>query len=199
MKVYFVRHGETYANASKCFAGHWDVDLTDKGKIQACDVAEKLKTHVFEKIYVSDLKRAKETAEAILVHHQDITPVVTPALREMNFGRWEHKSFSEIKKNEGALLKKWFADFQHFKVPEGESVLELYTRVVAAYEEMIAGADTESDTHFLVVAHGGVIQCLLSYLCFGDVSGYWRFRIDNCKVNYIEYAMGMPVVQGINQ
>ena len=199
MKIYLIRHGETHANANKRFAGHWDVDLTEKGKSQAQRVAEKLKACTFEKVSVSDLKRAKETAEAILVHHKSITPVFTSLLREMNFGRWEQKTFAEIKENEEPLLKQWFADFQHFMVPEGESVLSLYERVVAVYEEMIAGVDTESDTNYLIVAHGGVIQCLLSYFCYGDVSGYWRFRIDNCKVNCIEYSMGMPVVQAINQ
>jgi len=29
------------------------------------------------------------------------------------------------------------------------------------------------------VAHAGVIQALISYYLFGNLDGYWKFRIDN--------------------
>lgn len=198
MKVYLVRHGETHANAQKRFAGHWDINLTDKGIGQAHEAAEKLKDVSFLRVTSSDLQRARITAETILKYHEAALEI-NPDFREMNFGIWEEKTFAEIGEKDPVLLQKWFDDFKNFGVPEGESVQMLYDRVVAAYEKLVEGIDTDADVNVLIVAHGGVIQCLMSYFCFGDLSGYWKFRIDNCAVNCIEYAMGMPVVKAVNQ
>jgi broad specificity phosphatase PhoE len=186
MRVYLIRHGQTHANAQKRFAGHWDVALTEKGEAQAAAVAEKLKDVNFTKAVASDLQRARITAETILKHQPELPLAINPEFREMNFGSWEEKTFVEIAEAEPVLLKQWFDDYKAFEVPQGESVQALYNRVVAAYEAYIADGDKEA-------------QSLLSYLCYGDLSGYWRFKIDNCKINCIEYVMGMPIVRAINQ
>ena len=31
----------------------------------------------------------------------------------------------------------------------------------------------------LIIAHAGVIQALTSYYLFGNLDGYWKFKIDN--------------------
>ena len=198
MKVYLIRHGETFANAQKRFAGHWDVELTERGLAQAENVSLKLKDINFKKATCSDLQRARITAETIMKHH-DLALDVNPNFREMNFGTWEEKTFKEIGEKDPVLLQSWFDDFKNFEVPEGESVQILYGRVIKAYEALVEGMDFEGHDNVLIVAHGGVIQCLMSYFVFGDLSGYWTFRIDNCTVNCIEYAMGMPVVKAVNQ
>lgn len=198
MTIYLIRHGETTANVEKRFAGISDVELTEKGVGQAVLAGEKLKELAFDAIYSSTLKRAHETAK-IIAKHQTAEVVALDTLKEMNFGIWEDKKLSEIKSQDGALLNQWFVDFETFVVPEGESVKEMFERVTTAYKTIIEPYSLDSDTKIAIVAHGGVIQSLLSFLCFGDNTGYWKFRIDNCGVNKIEYVMGYPVIQGINQ
>lgn len=198
MTIYLIRHGETTANVAKRFAGSLDVELTEKGVSQAILTGEKLKEIQFDAVYCSDLKRAKDTA-VLLCKHQQVQPISLPAFREMNFGIWEGKMFSEIKATDDALLSQWFSDFEHFKVPEGESVKEMFERVTNAYKNIIKPYSLDSETKIAIIAHSGVIQTLLSYLCYGDSTGYWRFKIDNCGINKIQYSMGYPVVQGINQ
>jgi len=199
MRVYFIRHGETYANAEKRFAGHWDVDLNENGKQQAELIGVALKAIKFEGALVSDLNRAVETSKAIIQYHDYLEPIVSETMREMNFGEWEQANFKEIETTAPEALNTWFQDFENFKTPGGESVTEMYERVVNAYNSFIESYDKSADINLLVVAHGGVIQALLSYLCFNNSSGYWKFRIQNCTVNMIEYSMGLPVVNCINQ
>ena len=55
-KIYFIRHGESQANAQNVFIGHTDLDLTEKGHKQAQKTAEFLKDVSVDKIYSSDLK-----------------------------------------------------------------------------------------------------------------------------------------------
>ncbi|MBF4694032.1 alpha-ribazole phosphatase [Fusibacter ferrireducens] len=198
MNIYLIRHGETYANENSQFAGFWDVELNEKGKIQAEVVAEKLKDTVFDKIFVSDLQRAQNTCAAI-ARNRDVTPIVTENLREMNFGNWEGLKFEDIKARDPELLKQWFEDYKHFKVPGGESTAEMYERVTRFFKSVLSDYNTEEPVNLLFVAHGGVIQALLSYVCHGALEGYWQFRVENCGINRIEYVMGMPVIYAINK
>ena len=198
MKIYLIRHGETTANEEKRFAGVMDVALTQKGEMQAKQAGEKLKNIEFDAFFSSDLKRAIDSA-VIIGEHNAHKPTVIPELREMNFGIWEGKKMSEIKAHHGALLDQWFKDFDDFVVPEGESVKEMFERVTKAYKEIIEPYNMDDDVKIAIIAHGGVIQALLSYLCYGDNTGYWRFRVDNCGINTIEYVMGYPVIRGLNQ
>ncbi len=198
MNIYLIRHGETYANENSQFAGFWDVELNERGKIQAEIVAGKLKDIEFDKIFVSDLQRAKDTCDAI-ARNRTVTPIVSENLREMNFGNWEGLKFQEIKEKDPELLQQWFDDYKHFKVPNGESTAEMYHRVTQFFKSVVSDYNIEDDVNLLFVAHGGVIQSLLSYLCYDALEGYWRFHIENCGVNRIEYVMGMPVVKAINK
>lgn len=198
MEIYLIRHGETTANVEKRFAGVLDVSLTEKGIGQAILAGEKLKDVVFDAFYCSNLSRAHETAK-LIGKHQAVPPVTLHELQEMNFGIWEGMKMKEIQAESGELLNQWFVDFENFKVPEGESVKEMFERVTNAYKKIIEPFSLDSDTKIAIVAHGGVIQTLLSFLCFGDNTGYWKFRVENCGISRIEYVMGYPVIRGINQ
>lgn len=198
MEIYLIRHGETTANVEKRFAGALDVPLTEKGISQAILAGEKLKDIKFDGFYCSNLSRAYETAK-LIGKHQNQNPIPLKELQEMNFGIWEGKKMKEIQMENGDLLNQWFVDFDNFQVPEGESVKELFERVTNAYKKIIEPFSLDSDTKIAIVAHGGVIQSLLSYLCFGDNTGYWKFRIENCGINRLEYVMEYPVIRSINQ
>ena len=64
MELYLVRHGQSQANANHIMQGaKIDQPLTDKGRMQANETKEKLSGIQFDKIFVSPLKRASETAE----------------------------------------------------------------------------------------------------------------------------------------
>lgn len=91
--IYFVRHGQSVANADKMCAGCTDVELTELGRMQALEAGAELARSnvVIDKIVTSPLKRARETAEriadAIGIKHEDI--IVTELARERNFGKYE--------------------------------------------------------------------------------------------------------------
>ena len=63
MFVYVIRHGESETNLSKKWTGWLDVQLTEKGYEDAKKAAGYLKGISFDKIYTSDLMRAKQTAQ----------------------------------------------------------------------------------------------------------------------------------------
>lgn len=63
-KIYFIRHGESEANADNAWQGP-DGPLTQKGRAQVASVADRLKGVSFTALISSPFKRAKDTAEAI--------------------------------------------------------------------------------------------------------------------------------------
>ena len=62
VRIILVRHGESLANVAKFFAGHTNVDLSEKGYMQAeMTVDYVLSRYTVDKIYASDLLRAYNT------------------------------------------------------------------------------------------------------------------------------------------
>ncbi|XP_031383355.1 phosphoglycerate mutase-like protein 4 isoform X3 [Punica granatum] len=66
-EIVVVRHGETEWNSDSRIQGHLDVELNQAGKQQAAAVADRLSREgKINSVYSSDLKRAFETAQAIV-------------------------------------------------------------------------------------------------------------------------------------
>lgn len=66
MELYAIRHGQSAANAVQAHAGWAQVPLTELGREQAAKTGELLKGMEFDRVIVSDLLRAKETAQIAL-------------------------------------------------------------------------------------------------------------------------------------
>lgn len=64
MTIYFVRHGEGHHNAQGLYSAP-EFELTDKGKLEAKAVGERLKNLPIELLVVSTFKRTRQTAEII--------------------------------------------------------------------------------------------------------------------------------------
>ena len=90
MKVFVIRHGESETNRNGLWTGWLDVSLTEKGRAEAEQVGKLLSNINFDKIYASDLLRAKTTAEIALPACEYETLV---ELREVNVGSIAAKEF----------------------------------------------------------------------------------------------------------
>jgi len=191
MKVTLVRHGETIANTVKRYAGWTDTPLTEKGQRQASEVQNKIDIHEYHLFVTSDLSRAVDTLDMILggVNKEVLR---TDALREMCFGNWENLTLGEMKRSYPDEIKMWWDDYIEYKTPNGESLREMYVRVIDAYENIL---NNNKEKNILLVTHSGVMRAILSHIFCGDIDGYWKFKIENCAVIHLEYVDGFPVLQ----
>lgn len=80
LSLVFVRHGEVQQGVHADAMGP---PLTKRGEKQAERVATRLKDEAFDHIYVSSLRRASQTADAILDHHEQAPRTVTADLHEV--------------------------------------------------------------------------------------------------------------------
>ncbi len=92
-RVYFIRHGESTSNERNIFAGVLDVDLTSFGRLQArrAGVDLKKKGTKFDAVYVSHMRRARQTCEIALAESQalnspDIPVQIDHRISEKSFG-----------------------------------------------------------------------------------------------------------------
>ena len=150
---YFVRHGESEANAARRFAGRTDSPLTERGRQQAEAVAETLAKVHFDRIVSSPLARCRDTAVVIARRHQ--LPVdLEPDLVEIDVGEKTGTPFDEI-----AGLPEWRDD--GFVVwPRGETLDQVLSR---AHRVITRIAAESAGQRVLVVGHGGVTRILMSH------------------------------------
>lgn len=168
--ILLARHGESDWNRAKRWQGHADRPLTDLGRAQGHDLAERLAGTELDAVYSSDLQRARETAE-IVARSQGLDVDVVPALREVDVGSWSGLTRSEAEQQFPEAYRRWVGGGEGWD--DGETYGQLSERVVGAVYEI--AADHPGD-RVLVVAHGGSIRAVHAAALGVDVHTYRRIR-----------------------
>ena len=144
---YFVRHGETPTNAAGLITGSLDVDLTERGHEQAFAAARALAGEPITGIYASPLKRARDTAEPMVVSLR-VPLYIVEKLAERNWGAFEGQPRALRVRGE---------------TPPGAETPDAFAaRVLDGLAEI-------DDAVPLIVAHSGVFRVLCRTLHIVDV------------------------------
>ena len=189
-RIILIRHGQSEANKACIFAGHTDVQLTELGKAQAAAAASYLRQHEqIDAVYASDLSRAmstaRPTAEAFgLPLHPD------SALREVFAGDWEGVSFPELDRNPRFCAHRnlWRTDLQNALCTGGETVAEVYARVVEAVTRIAQRHDGET---VLVATHWTPVMamiCKAQGLDFSEIGSCTEPK--NASINILRFENG---------
>ena len=176
-EIIFIRHGETDFNRARLYFGHLDPDLNKTGveQLRKTKILFEKREKMPDVVFSSDLKRCSQSME-ILEIDEEIEKNLTEDLREINFGIFEGKTYEEIKSE---YPEKMINDWRNFKADKGESINEMMLRVAEKMDKII---NQHRNKKILVVAHAGVIQALTSYYLFGNLDGYWKFKINNGSI-----------------
>jgi alpha-ribazole phosphatase len=159
-RIAFIRHGITEANEDGRYIGTTDLPLSSAGAQELFDKLEKLDYPNPQKVYISPLKRCKQTASII---YPNCYTVELPELREMDFGKFENKKAEELM--DTPEYKQYIKGGLDNPPPGGESAREMVTRCYEAIKIIISDMMYEGLTSAAVVTHGGIIMNMLS--CFG--------------------------------
>ncbi len=166
--IYIVRHGQTEWNVKGLLQGHADSPLTQEGENQAKQIAQELRDVHFDKVFSSDLLRAKRTAE-IIVLEKKLAVKTTKALREMAFGKFEGKPYKDI----NDAFEKLFKQYEHLNqqekyklklAPDIETSEEAVSRFITFLRELAVGLPEKI---ILIVTHGSVIRHFLIHIGLG--------------------------------
>ena len=177
-KLILVRHGQTEMNVQKLYFGKLDPPLNDLGISQAYQTKEKLLDIDYDIIYSSPLERAKQTAKICNYLDKDIN--YNSKLEEINFGIFEGLTFKEISEKFPDEVKKMEENWKDYNYITGESPKEMFQRAISFLETL------DYSKNNLIVAHWGIINCIISYFVSGSLDTYWKFEIKNGAVVIFE-------------
>lgn len=157
-----VRHGASQpARADAPFPlvdGQGDPELAPEGVRQAGLVCARLAEEKIDAVYVTTLRRTRQTA-APLAAALGIEPRVEAGLREVHLGEWEGGAFRrKVAENVPEARRLW-AEERWDAIPGGETNESLAARVRDALDRIAAAHAGE---RVAIFTHGGVIAQALA-------------------------------------
>jgi probable phosphoglycerate mutase len=147
-----VRHADTDLNDSNKFRGDLDIDINDKGRQQAKEVAAFLKGRNFSGVYGSTRKRVKQTLDPILKERK-IKMRALKSLDSLDTGELAGQPKSE----ENLKELKWYRQHPQETIPGGEKVAGFRKRVDNKMLDLIHRGESGS-LPVLIGAHGSIVK-----------------------------------------
>ena len=180
MKLYFIRHGQSEANIGRMQAGQADSKLTEQGREDALNARKILKNIPFDKVYSSDLSRARITQE-IALSREDV--IITELIREIDVGnKLEGKTYEKCEEEFGEVYVLDRAQF-NFQPYGGENYQMLEKRVT----EFLQNVLDDGGECVAAFSHGGFINAVLGFVLGCHVTTKQALS-DNCGVSVFEYS-----------
>jgi len=178
-----LRHGAVEAEGW-AFRGSTDLPLSEQGWKQMRAMSESFDT--FDHIATSPMQRCQRFSEEVTAG-QHIRLVTLDDMREMDFGDWENRSFDELEKEYGALLRQFWQSPVGIQPPGGELFEAFSQRVIDCWQSWLT---SESGHRRLLVAHGGVIRVLLAHVLDMPMHALWRLHLPYASWSRISLCEG---------
>lgn len=169
-ELYLIRHGETDWNRRNLYQGTTDVPLNDTGREQAEALAERLAGVAFDAAYTSPLRRAEDTARAVL-GATSVPLMRVRELMELSYGHWQGRSPGAAE-----LELQWRQAPWTVRFPGGESLEDVRMRAAAAVGAIVAAHGGEK---VLVSGHGHLNRVLLIHLLGRPRETFWEIAQPN--------------------
>jgi 2,3-bisphosphoglycerate-dependent phosphoglycerate mutase len=185
--LFVFRHAETTDNANSIFSGWRDPDLTQKGLMQAREIAEQLKQEKIDYAFTSHLKRARRTLEVVLEDHADVPVFVDDHLIERCYGLLQGESKIEVANER----PEWFAKVHRgydFPPPEGESLKMVEKRTnpfVAQLEKWLR----QNPGNVAISCHGNSLRPIRRI--FEHLSLKQMLQLENPQDRAMDYALNI--------
>ncbi len=174
MRVWLIRHGESETNRDGLWTGWLDVPLTEKGKEDASAARRLLAGVQFDKIYASDLQRAKTTAEIAIPGCQYEQK---PILREINVGNIAGKPLSAVMDRDNRPMNRdGYGSF-------GGETTEVFSNRVGTFMRSL---ESEACENIAVFSHAGFVRKFLDLVVGMDLPRK-NVCCKNCAVAIFEY------------
>ena len=161
-RIYLIRHGQTDTNIFGGFNGlRNDLPLNATGEVMIKGLTPTFAEIPLDAIYVSPLRRAMQTAEAVR-GEKDLPLLIEPQMQETDFGLLDGLSWKEGKARYPRECNVWIKRPERFHPPEAsESVRDVWARVFTSFLRIVR--ENRGKT-VAIVAHGMVFTMLTSKL-----------------------------------
>lgn len=190
--VLLVRHGLTKVTGSVLAGRAPGLDLDDRGRAQAAELAERLAGVPLNALVTSPLERCVQTAQALASN--GVQPQLDDRFVEVGYGEWTGRPLKELAKH-----PLWKVVQQHpsaMVFPGGESLAATQARALAAirdWNERLGPAAT-----YAVCSHADVIKAILADALGLHLDQFQRIVVYPCSISVVQYTPTRPFVVRMN-
>lgn len=156
MEVYIVRHGQSEAMVNKAHAGWGQTPLSPLGVSQAEEAGRRLAGLRFDKVYVSDLLRTRQTAERVFPGY---VYQMEPRVREFSSGTLVNRTVAECRESMGEPYVRALRE-NDFVVYGGENE-DMVTSRIRDFLRTLEQDEASGCERIAVVSHEGAIRHIL--------------------------------------
>jgi broad specificity phosphatase PhoE len=190
-RLILIRHCETNANVEGTVQGRRDLSLSKRGERQA-ELVGKFVRENFSvgKVVSSVRKRCIQTAEA-LGHSVETTPL----LREIDWGDWEGKKWSDLKADYPEDVEALLTADPNFSTPNGDSLMSFAQRIDEAITEIRFEEDSEDTA---VVTHEGTVRTMIPRLLDWPPSHMSNLVAFPGSISIVSMAQKTPKLELLN-
>jgi len=190
MKIYLLRHGETFANRDHLLQGWLDSPLTEAGIELAAKTGRGMQARgiTFDAVYTSPLTRAKQTCAEVMRYcaGPGVVPVEDYRIKEGFAGIYEGAPYPTDDPSSPMPLDRFLAYMNNAwdigEFPGGDSVRAACERT----QDFLRDIATGNHESVLVSCHGFCMRAMLNFL-YPDPSDFWQGRMPpNCSVSTVE-------------
>ena len=182
MRVVLIRHSKTAGNLKGRYIGTTDEPLCEEG----IRLLEGKTYPAAELVYVSPMKRCRETASLI---YPALTQREEPLLRECDFGDFENKNYLELNGNPD--YQAWVDSGGTLPFPGGESREAFQERCREGFLKIMKEALTKKRETVAVVAHGGTLMSVLSAFAVPE-KPFYDWQVKNGRGFLLEVPEDFP-------
>lgn len=178
--IFLVRHGRQCSKLCNV-----DVALDEIGRCQASLLAQRLQSYQLEKLYSSNLLRARETAE-IVNEKLQLPYEVLSDIQEIDFGGFTGKTDEQICESYREFRKERLTHKEDIPYPDGgECGADVVKRVMPQLRRLCE----RSENRIAVVTHGGVIRSVCAEILHTNQRHKLKFAIDmeNTALTHLIY------------
>jgi probable phosphomutase (TIGR03848 family) len=187
-RIVLLRHAHSSANAKAILAGRAPgVDLSDRGRKEAQDVAKRLKEINFSLIRVSPMERCAQTIEPLLAQlskNREANPIieVESDLVEVDYGKWTGRKLAILSRDKAWKVVQNTPSAMYF--PGGEGLLDVQARAMRALN---SAANTPGRGAKLLVSHGDVIKSIVASVLGTHLDHFQKIVIDPASLTVLDF------------
>jgi alpha-ribazole phosphatase len=182
--LYLAACAQTTLDSEGVFQGPTNHELSRQGLSHAKLLGKHLKDHEIDSFYSSPYGGAFATASVVAASHRRGV-VRLKNLREMDFGQWTGKPPSQLEESDQEGLIAWQFTPHEYRMPGGETLAEVQTRVVGALEDIVS---VDEGHGVCVVTHAIPLKTAMCHFLNEDLSIIWFTpRQESTALNIISF------------
>jgi probable phosphomutase (TIGR03848 family) len=187
-RIVLLRHAHSSANAKAILAGRAPgVDLSDRGRKESHDVANRLKEIEFSLIRFSPMERCAQTIEPLLTQFskgRGAKPIIEVEhdLVEVDYGKWTGRKLAILSRDKAWKVVQNTPSAMYF--PGGEGLLDVQARAMRALN---SAAHTPGKGAKLLVSHGDVIKSIVASVLGTHLDHFQKIVIDPASLTVLDF------------